>query len=236
MVALRRGYRTAADQEHQSFFSTAIVTGPELDTSHLRFQLMPNAILGGTVLDDAGDPVPGVTVTLFRQNASNTPEGAIRMRSDTTDDAGVFEFTRLEAGTYFVAALARPWYAFHPQPSIRFTNGVQSEEEAPRSPLDVAYPMTFYADTTDTSAATPIVLKAGDHPQISLTMHAVPAVQLRMKVPQTTDPTGAPPRSFSFPSLTQTVFGNHRKYHADYGQHEHGRRSDMFRGLRIGAE
>lgn len=208
ILASRRGYQTAAYEEHQDAFSTAIVTGEGLDTSHLRFQLRPNAILGGAVIDDAGDPVPGATVTLYRQNSADIQGGPIRMRTDTTDDAGAFEFTRLEAGIYFVSASARPWYAFHPQLRVVFLNGTQQQQEAPRSSLDVAYPITFYADATDSNAATPIVLKAGDHPQINLTMHAVAAVQLRVKVPEPpADANGAPTRGFVPPLLTQPTFG-----------------------------
>ena len=209
VVASRRGYLTAAYDEHQDAFSTAIVTGEGFDTSHLRFQLRPNAILGGTVIDDAGDPVPGATVTLFRQNSADIQGGPIRMRTDRTDDVGAFEFTRLEAGIYFVSTSARPWYAFHPQPRAIFLNGTPQQQEAPRSPLDVAYPIAFYADATDSSGATPIALRAGDHPQINLTLHAVAAVQLRVKLPKPADdPNELARRGFTPPLLlNQTAFG-----------------------------
>lgn len=209
LVASSSGYLTAAYQEHQGLFSTAIVTGAELDTSRLRFELMPTAILGGTVIDDAGDPVPGAQVTLFRENSANSSGNAIRVRSEVTDDAGAFEFARLEAGTYFVSVSAKPWYAFHPQQRPRLSNGGQLEQELPRSPLDVAYPITFYADATDSGSATPVALRAGDHPQIGLTMHAVAAIQLRVKLPQPpADSTGTRQRGFYFPILTQTEFGS----------------------------
>jgi hypothetical protein len=208
VVASRRGFGTAAYQMHEGGFFTGIVTGPNLDTSHLHFQLTPAAILNGSVSDDAGDPVPSAMVTLFRQLGSSGPNNVVRMRTDTTDDAGAFEFTRLEPGTYFVSVSARPWYAFHPQPRQRFVNGKEEEEELPRSPLDVAYPITFYADATDSNAATPIALKAGDHPQMSLTMHAVQAVQLQIKMPQPEgDPREAQWRGFVFPTISQSVFG-----------------------------
>jgi 5-hydroxyisourate hydrolase-like protein (transthyretin family) len=208
LVASRRGYLTAAYEEHQGSFFTAIVTGPDSDTSHLRFQLSATAILSGSVIDDAGDPVAGAQVTLFRQNSAAGPGSVIRMKTDMADDVGFFEFSRLEPGVYFLSASARPWYAFHPQPRLRLLNGTPQEEEAPKSPLDVAYPMTFYAATTDSDAATPISLQAGDHPQISFAMHAVAAVQLRVKLPQpATDSPGRPPQGFYFPMLTQSVFG-----------------------------
>lgn len=91
-----------------------------------------------------------------------------------TVDAGTFEFTRLGPGTYFVSALAKPWYAFHPQQMRRLEDGAAAEQEPPRSSLDVAYATTFYVAATDSSAETPIALRAGDHPQINLTLHSVP--------------------------------------------------------------
>lgn len=208
VVASRRGYVTSAYQEHQGFFFTGIVAGPGLDTTHLRFQIMPAAILSGTVTDDSGDPVPDASVTLFRQNSQSSQGYAMRVSSDSTDDAGAFEFARLEPGTYLISASAKPWYAFHPPQRPRLADGTQTEPELPRSPLDVAYPMTFYADTTDSGAATPIPLRAGDHPQISLTMHAVPAVRLRLQLPpRAVGSNERPLRGESFPSLAQTVFG-----------------------------
>jgi len=130
------------------------------------------------------------------------------VRTETTDDTGAFEFPRLEAATYFVSASARPWYAFHAQAGPQFAVGMQPKPEPPRSPLDVAYPLTFYSDATDPAAATPIVLRAGDHPQINLTMHAVPAVRLRMKVTEPPmDSHGELMRGFVPPGLTQRVFG-----------------------------
>lgn len=207
LVASRRGYVTAAYQQHQGF-STAIVTGPGLDTSHLRFQIVPGAILSGSVIDDAGDAVSGAIETLFRQDPASGSGKVMRAEATTSDDAGAFEFTRLESGTYFVATSARPWYAFHPQQRHRSGDGTQPNQEPPRSPLDVAYATTYYADTTDSASATPIALRAGDHSQITMTLHPEPAVQFRMKVPQPpADSNGAPARRFAPPSLTQTAFG-----------------------------
>ena len=80
VVASRRGYVTSAYQEHQGFFFTAIVAGPGLDTTHLHFQIMPTAILSGTVIDDSGDPVTGAMVTLFRKNSADSLGGALRSR------------------------------------------------------------------------------------------------------------------------------------------------------------
>ena len=207
LVASRRGYVTAAYQEHWGFF-TAIVTGPGLDTTRLRFQLSPAAIVAGSVSDDAGDPVPGAQVTLFGQNHADGLGQIVRTRSEVTDDLGTFEFARLEPGNYFLAASGRPWYAFHPQPKPQVGSRGQQQEQQTHSLLDVAYAMTFYADTTDADTATPIPLNAGDHTQISIRLHAVPALNLRLRLPDpVVESNGSRSRGFNAPSLTQSVFG-----------------------------
>ncbi len=58
LTASKRGFRTAFYDEHQEF-STAIMTGPDQDTSHLKFQLMPGAVLHGVVSRRQGELVEG---------------------------------------------------------------------------------------------------------------------------------------------------------------------------------
>ena len=55
ITASKRGFRAAFYDEHDGF-SSAIVTGPDQDTTHLEFKLTPNAILRGVVTSDDGEP------------------------------------------------------------------------------------------------------------------------------------------------------------------------------------
>jgi hypothetical protein len=52
----------------------------------------------------------------------------------------------------------------------------------PRSPLDVAYPLTFYPGVTEESAATPILLGTGEKVSADVSLHAVPAAHLRVMI------------------------------------------------------
>ena len=171
-----RGYTSAGYKEHEGYF-TGIVTGEGLPTTGLTLTLAPHAVFTGTVLDEAGDPVPQAQLTLYKQDAALGRNSVIVASSASTDDVGSYEFANVSPGTYFVAASATPWYATHRQvpPGVR---------TAPtRSPLDVAFATTFYSDVTDEDAATPVAVKGGDRVAINITMHAEPAVHITTPVP-----------------------------------------------------
>ena len=88
----------------------------------------------------------------------------------TTDDQGAYEATPLDAGTYFVSVHATPWYAVHPLTG-------RDPSSADRS-LDVAYPITYYGDTTEADDATPIPVRGGDHLEVDI--HLTPAPSLHL--------------------------------------------------------
>ena len=201
LAASRRGYNPSSYQEHEGGYSTAIVTGPELVSEGLRFDLFPAAVIGGTITDDNGDPVAGAAVTLYRQQQQDGASKIVPADSDSTRDDGTYEFDRLRAGTYYIGVSANPWYAFRPR-QLGPIDGMPAPPAPPRSPLDVAYPMTFYANATDSGSATPIAITPGDHPQLNVTLHAEPAVHLEILMPKPD-----PKFGFSLPQIEQNVFG-----------------------------
>ncbi len=104
-----RGYASQAFHQHEGF-STAVVTGPGLDSEHIRFQLAPNAVLTGVVTDEFSDPVRNAKVLLFSQSMSDGAKTLRRTSQAVTDDQGRYRFAHLLPGTYAVAVYARPWY------------------------------------------------------------------------------------------------------------------------------
>jgi 5-hydroxyisourate hydrolase-like protein (transthyretin family) len=194
----RQGYLAAAYDEHDGF-STSIVTGEGLVSDGLFFRLAPHSVIGGTITDDSGDPVQQARVSLFRQNTRSGMNNIVHAGTAMTDDTGAYEFARLEPGNYFLAVSATPWYATHSQP-MSDAQGNPTPDTS-HSSLDVAYPMTFYADVTDEDAATPIPVKAGDRIQINFSLHLVPAVHLSFKTSQ------MPGQPWSMPQLRQEIFG-----------------------------
>jgi hypothetical protein len=167
LSASRRGYIGMAYDEHEGY-STAIVTGEGLKSDGLLFRLPPRAVIRGTISDDTGDPVQQARVSLYKVDLRSGLGNIVRAGTTATDDTGVYEFAHLDAGNYYVAVMATPWYATRTQPRHDAAGNLPPDEQ--RSPLDVAYPTTFYADVTDSDSATPIPVKAGDQIQVNLTM------------------------------------------------------------------
>jgi hypothetical protein len=171
----KRGFITADYDQHEQF-STAIVTGAGFDTENIVLKLAPSAVLGGKILDESGDPVRQANVALWREDHSTGESRIVRFRNDVADDQGVYEFTPLDGGTYFLSVSATPWYAVHPTSSV--------QEGAPVVPavvdraLDVVYPTTYYAGATDSEDATPIPIRGGDRLELDLHLVPVPALHV----------------------------------------------------------
>jgi uncharacterized surface anchored protein len=202
LTASKRGYRTAFYDEHDNF-STAIVTGPDQDTTGLTFRLMPGAVLHGVITGDGGDPVERARVMLFQPPRSHPSPGAgeriAQVDSATTDDTGAYEFDGLAAGDYLLAVSAEPWFALHksgtPRQSAVPASGVTDAS------LDVAYPVTFFDSTTDEAAASRIQIADGRRLEADINLHAVPALHIEVAMSQKR---GGPTPSAT---LRHTIFG-----------------------------
>ncbi len=183
LSASKRGFVMSLYDQHEDF-NSAIVTGADqnhgdFDTGHLLFKLAPDAVLSGVVTGDGGDPVEGAQVMLFRKPAGDGPEATVEgVGQEMTDDAGAYEFSELEAGTYLLAVRAEPWYA------MRFPGG-EAQETEQQAALDVAYPVTYFDSTTDEASATPIELASGSRQEVNFNLHAVPALSLDVNLPRT---------------------------------------------------
>ena len=194
LSAMRRGYVQSAYEEHGGL-STAIVTGEHLDTTSITLTLPPLGSIFGAITEDSGDPVPRAQLHLFRQSPMN-PEVKQRAGAVAADEVGNFEFPHLAPGAYFLCATGIPWY--RPMQQAQPAAG----DNQPRSPLDVAYPLNCYPDSSDPADAEPVIVNAGDRIQINLTMHPVPAMRIEVQVPRPGQGQG-----FTMPMLRQSVFG-----------------------------
>lgn len=202
LTGAKRGFISAAYDQHDQY-STAIVTGAGIDTENLVLKLSPNAIITGKILDESGDPVRHAQIALYSVDHTGGTDEIRRTSGAQTNDLGVYEVANLMPGTYFLSATARPWYAVHPQ-SEGFTKQAQEEQSSSldRS-LDVAYPVTYYADETDPDSATPIPIRGGERMQVDIHLNPVPALHVIFRVPKTISQAG---RVFTFPQLEQPAF------------------------------
>jgi hypothetical protein len=198
----KRGYIPAAYDQHGQF-STAIVTGAGLDTENLTLRLIPAAVLTGHVFNESGEPVRNAGMMLWRDDHSTGVSRTVRTRFAMSDDQGSFEFAPLNAGTYFVSATAKPWYAIHP-PSVRATGLPETPGSFDRS-LDVAYLPTYYAGATEVEDATPILIRGGD--RLDIDMHLTPVPALRVVVRTTPAENGQEP----FPQFFKREFAGQQQ-------------------------
>ncbi len=173
----KRGFITANYNQHQQF-SSAIVTGADLDSENLVLRLAPNALLAGKVLDEVGDPVRNAQIMVYREEHSQGVSRILPVRGASTDDQGGYEVTPLDEGTYFVSAKASPWYAVHPTSS----GGAESRFSEVDSSLDVAYPITYYGDVADAESANPIPVRGGDRLEVDIHLSPVSALHLIVHV------------------------------------------------------
>lgn len=202
LTGAKRGFITGSYDQH-GMFSTAIVTGAGVDTENLVLKILPNAMISGRVLDESGEPLRGARVTLYLDDQAQGIKEIRTVRNSMTDDLGAYEFTRLVPGRYYLAASGSPWYAVRPPAEPPDANGQKntSAETADRS-LDVAYPVTYYADVTDSDGATPISIQGGERLQLDIHLGPVPALRLVFHLPDA-GRNGSP---VLFPRLEQVAF------------------------------
>jgi hypothetical protein len=210
LSASKRGYSLQSFEAHDEF-STAIVTGPGLDSEHLLFRMRPSGSVHGHVTDDQNDPVPNATIYLAVVD-SRTGQRTMRLaRTAQTDDRGEFTIRHLPPAKYFLAVVARPWYAVAQRTPVL----PDSANERGAS-LDVAFPVTYYPGTTDSSAARPLKVQPGERVSADFVLNAVPALRLQASrepedsatVSEQSAPTSlrrySQPRSFQ---IRQRLFG-----------------------------
>lgn len=176
----KRGFITTYYDQHEEFW-TGIVTGSDFDTENLALRLAPNAVLTGKVLDEFAEPVRAAQIILYREDHSQGVSRVSRANGASTDDLGRYEITPLAAGTYFVSAKASPWYAVHPTSDGAGAANMPSQVDPS---LDVAYPITYYGDATESEDAAPIPVRGGDRLEADIHMNPVPAMHLIVRIPE----------------------------------------------------
>ena len=177
LTGAKRGFISAGYEQHDQY-ATAIVTGAGLDTENLVLKISPHALIGGRVLDEAGEPVRNASVTLYFDNHLEGVHEIRTFRNAETNDLGNYEIDGLIPGTYYLSVSTQPWYAVHP------TGPTRSQSKVDAS-LDVSYPVTYYGDVTEPESATPVTVHGGEHLQLDLHLNPVPSLHLIIHLPQT---------------------------------------------------
>jgi hypothetical protein len=113
------------------------------------------AVVAGRVLDEDGDPMANVDVTVLRRTFTARGIKFEPRGSSQTNDLGEYRIGGLLAGKYYVSASPLPNF----QSMVRTQAGPDGSEV---SEPDTAYVPTYYPSTPDRNQASTIQVHAGD--------------------------------------------------------------------------
>jgi hypothetical protein len=183
LSATARGYVWEGFNQHGAY-SSGIAVGSGLDSEHVIFRLHPQAVITGRVTEEHGEAVRQAQVMLIGTESTSGRRARFVQAQMQTDDLGEYRFARLQAGKYYIAVVARPWYAqtgFSEVPQQENSTFRRSAGRAKSDPsFDVVYPITFYPGVTSESAAGELNLAAGEKEEADIHLQAVPAVHVRL--------------------------------------------------------
>jgi hypothetical protein len=160
--------------KHRNSHTLTLQPGEEIKDLLLRMQ--PSAVITGKVLDDDGDPLPGVNVIVSKYGASSVQRGVVG--GGFTDDVGEYRVGNLRPGRYLIQAVLTSYSA---EPEAKLPD--ETKETAP-------YP-TYYPAATDKSQAAPVEIHAGDEVPLNITLSYGPAYRLRGSIVGLPELTGA---------------------------------------------
>jgi len=167
----RAGFLEVDDKHrHSSGIVLSFEAGQEIKDQVLR--MLPAAIITGRVVDEEGDPMPDVEITVLRRKPTG---GHIKFEpngSAQTNDLGEFRIGGLFPGKYYVSASPLPnFQSLVPAPK-------NAQDAAALSP-DLSYVPTFYPNATDRAQASPIELHAGDDMPVDFSLARVHTAHIR---------------------------------------------------------
>ena len=127
----------------------------------LQLHMLTAAILTGRVVDEDGDPMSNVEISVLRYGYSSGRRELEQERSERTNDVGEFRIAGLLSGRYFLSA----------SPAPDFSTVMPSREPALTSAkTDTGYVTTYYPGTTDPSQAVPLELRPADEVPVDFTL------------------------------------------------------------------
>ena len=137
---------------------------PGQEIKDLLLRMQPAAVITGKILDNDGDPMPGVGVEISKYGASSPQRGIVG--GGSTDDLGEFRVGNLRSGRYLIEAIPS---GYSGEPEAKRAG--ETKEAAP-------YP-TYYPGAVDKSQAAPIELHPGDEVPINITLSYGSAYRVR---------------------------------------------------------
>jgi hypothetical protein len=149
------------DKTGHRLAGTALSIEPGQSVRGIELHMLTAAVVTGRVVDEDGDPMANVAISVLRYGYSSGRRELEQERSERTNDVGEFRIAGLLSGRYFLSATPAPDFST-----------VVAGKEAPQDPAkpDTGYVATYYPGTTDLSQAVPLELHAGDEVPVNFTL------------------------------------------------------------------
>jgi hypothetical protein len=152
-AATRTGYLIGRVQNAVTLTSGA----PSHD---VRLELTPQAVVTGTVTDEAGDPVLGAQISVMRSRVMQGRRSFFAVSGVQTNDLGEYRVPGLEAGKYIFCA--------------RVTNDIATPPGGSFANAEMCYP-----GPPEGGVSSAMDVAAGRETRVDFTLRPVPAVHIR---------------------------------------------------------
>jgi hypothetical protein len=208
-----RGFQQQAFEQHEGY-SSAIAVGPGKRSTGLVFRAQPEARIAGVVTGAFSEPVTEGQVYLFRDAVENGTRITRLYQTAQLDESGEYHFKHLPAGRFYLAVASKPWFAQYANMGMPLTGQVDQATEAILNAnhelLDVAYPVTYFGDTTEAMSSTVVVTRPGVTVTANVNLTPVRATHITVNTGGADQPApsgdGVPQPSFGY-SLHQKMLG-----------------------------
>lgn len=191
LFAARNGYtRMEYGQKLMNRPGTVLTVTAGQVMKDVAFKLTPAGTVTGRIVDELGEPLPGLTVQILRSTYDQNGKRTLQpTTSAKTNDLGEYRVYYVPPGRYFVSALAAaPSFDAILAAATNPTGGANTNEV-----VAPGYVQTYFPNTTDyTRAATIEVLPGSEVSAIHFTMVRQQRFHVKGRVTDLT--TGVPPQ------------------------------------------
>jgi protocatechuate 3,4-dioxygenase beta subunit len=182
-AASHSGYISQRYQSHGTSAGAILTLAPGQEVNEVLFRPVRAAVVTGRVIDEAGEPMVGVTVSVLQKPSAEeleeaSPKGKKQelseMASGTTDDRGEYRVFGLKPGDYYIRATEtdrQPWAVT--SDGVDWT--IQQEVGNQHAPL-------YYPGAVQPDQAQAVSLRAGEEVQADFAMRHIKTVKILGRV------------------------------------------------------
>jgi len=145
---------------------------PGQEIKDMLFRMVRWGVIAGRILDEDGEPLPGMSVSAFREVYTKGKRQLQISARAQTDDLGGYRLFDLSPGRYLVSAL-----------NTRSDRQDSDGEASVNDGSAQGYARIYYPGTPEPSKATPLTLKGGEEIRaIEMLMRQVPVFHVRGRI------------------------------------------------------